>query len=307
MNSPEEKTYRSGYVAIVGRPNVGKSTLLNAILEERLAITTPKPQTTRDRILGVRHFDDGQVIFLDTPGIHKAKEGLNKWMVETALGTISEADVVYLMVEAGPEFIGRKDLGEGNRHIIDAIHKQHKPLFLVINKVDLADKGDLLAFMGRIRELADFDEIVPISALENDGVDRLLELTRDLMPEGPAYFPDDMFTDRNLRFIAAEIIREKTLMILREEVPYSLAVEVETFRELDEGRRIHIDALLIVERDSQKGIVIGKGGQTLRRIGEQARIDLEANLERPVGLKLLVRVKKDWTTDPRMLKRLGYK
>lgn len=302
----DDAVYRSGFVAIIGRPNVGKSTLLNAILGERIAITTPKPQTTRNRILGVRHLERGQIVYLDTPGVHKAKGGLNKYMLDTAMATLAEADLVYLMVEAGPGFVDRPDLGEGNRLILEAIASQNKPAFLVINKVDLVEKGKLLSFIDRVRELHPFKEIIPVSALLSDGVELLVAATEPHIPEGPPYYPGDTITDRTLRFIAAEIIREKALLSLRDEVPYSVGVEIETFKELEGGNRFHIDAALIVERESQKGIVIGKGGQTLKGIGTAARVDMERFFENPVGLKLFVKVRKNWTSDERALRDLGY-
>jgi GTP-binding protein Era len=307
MSEKEAKpVYRSGFVTIIGRPNVGKSTLLNAILGERIAITTPKPQTTRNRILGVHHLESGQIVYLDTPGVHKAKAGLNKYMLDTAMSTLSEADLVYMMVEVGPGFTDRPDLGEGNRMIVDAIAELKKPAFLIINKVDLIERAKLLPFIDRVKGLYDFTEIVPISARDGEGVDLLVRLTEKYMPEGPEYYPGDMITDRTLRFIASEIIREKAMMLLREELPYSLGVEIETFKELEGGSRFHIDASLVVERESQKGIVIGKGGQSIKQIGQQARVEMEQFFDLPVGLKLFVKVRKNWTIDEKMLKELGY-
>lgn len=302
----DAKGYRSGFVTIVGRPNVGKSTLLNAILGERIAITTAKPQTTRQRILGVHHFDDGQIVYLDTPGIHRAKGGLNKYMMETAMGTIADADLIYFMIEAGPKFINRSDLGEGNRKIMQTIARSGKPAFLIINKVDLVEKSDLLPYIDRIKGEIEFAEIFPISAKKKDGIQYLVNATLARIPEGPPYYPGDMITDRTMRFLASEIVREKTMILLQEELPYSTGVSIEQFKELGDGNRYHIEAVIYVERNSQKGIVIGKGASMLKNIGKKARVDLERFLDKPVGLKLFIKVKKDWTENPRSLKELGY-
>jgi len=305
-DNQDTQTYRSGFVAIVGRPNVGKSTLLNSIIGEKIAITTHKPQTTRNRILGVHHFEDGQIVYLDTPGIHKAKAGLNKYMLETAIRSIGDADIVYFMVEVGPKFIDRKDLGEGNKHILKTIREYKKPCFLIINKVDLVDRQELLPFIERMKDAHDFDDILLISARKNDGVKELISTTMPFIPEGPPYYPGDMITDRTMRFLAAEMIREKTLLNLRDEVPYSIGVSIERFLEMDKGKRFHIEANIYVERNSQKGIVIGHRGQTLKQIGEKARIEMEKYFEQPVGLKLFVKLKKDWTLNSRALSEFGY-
>ena len=307
MDEHGNGVYRSGFVSILGRPNVGKSTLLNAILGERIAITTPKPQTTRHRILGVRHFDSGQIVFLDTPGIHKARGGLNRVMLDTALATIGEGDLIYHMVEVGPAFIKRPDFSEGNRRISRLIAQAGKPAFLIINKIDLVKKSGLLPIIDRVRSEHSYEEIHPVSALVGEGVDVLLQNTLGRMPQGPPYYPDDIVTDRTMRFLASEVVREKTMLLLHEEVPYSVGVVIDRFLERDGGKRFHIDATLFVERDSQKGIVIGRGGQTLRRIGEAARKEMEKFFRKPVGLKLHVKVRKDWTADPGALREFGYK
>lgn len=302
----DNKGFRSGFVAIIGRPNVGKSTLLNSIIGEKIAITTHKPQTTRNRILGVHHYEEGQIVYLDTPGIHKAKAGLNKYMLETAISSIADADVVYFMIEVGPKFLNKKDLGEGNKLILKTIGKYQKPCFLIINKVDLVDRKDLLPFVEKIKDAHEFEDIFMISALKNDGVNQLVTQTMNLIPEGPPYYPGDMITDRTMRFLAAEMIREKTLLMLKEEVPYSIGINITRFMEMDEGERYHIEANIYVERNSQKGIVIGKKGQTLKTIGERSRLDMEKYFEVPVGLKLYVKLKKDWTLNPRALSEFGY-
>ena len=306
-NDKAARHYRSGFVSIIGRPNVGKSTLLNRVLGERIAITTHKPQTTRNRILGVKHFEGGQIVYLDTPGVHRAKAGLNRYMLETALGAIGDADLVYLMLEASPNFMDKPDLGEGNRLIIDRIDKAGKPVFLVINKVDLVKKEKLLPFVDRVSGFHTFKEVFMISAENGDGVEELVERSFESMPEGPPYFPEDQITDRTMRFLASEIIREKALLHLEKEVPYSVGVEIELFRELDEGERFHIEAVIYVERESQKGIVIGKGGIKLKAIGAEARADMESFFKKATGLKLFVKVRKDWTLNPRALSELGYK
>lgn len=292
--------FKSGFIAIVGRPNVGKSTLLNAIVGEKLAITSSKPQTTRNRITGIRNTEDGQFIFLDTPGIHQAKTPLNRYMVKAATSAFGEVDLVLLLVEADRGF------DPGDALIVDALRTADVPVFLVINKIDLVAKPMLLPLIDRFRGLRDFREIVPVSAATGDGLDRLLDLIRDAMPEGPKLFPDDMFTDNSERFIAAEIVREKILELTHREIPYATAVTVDSFKE-DEGKnRIRIAATITVEKDSQKGILIGKGGRMLKEIGTQARLEMEKFFAAKIFLELFVRVRKDWTKDARWLKEFGY-
>ena len=292
--------FKSGFIAIVGRPNVGKSTLLNAIVGEKLAITSSKPQTTRNRITGIRNTEDGQFIFLDTPGIHQAKTPLNRYMVKAATSAFGEVDLVLLLVEADRGF------DPGDALIVDALRTADVPVFLVINKIDLVAKPMLLPLIDRFRGLHDFREIVPVSAATGDGLDRLLDLIRDAMPEGPKLFPDDMFTDNSERFIAAEIVREKILELTHREIPYATAVTVDSFKE-DEGKnRIRIAATITVEKDSQKGILIGKGGRMLKEIGTQARLEMEKFFAAKIFLELFVRVRKDWTKDARWLKEFGY-
>jgi len=292
--------FKSGFIAIVGRPNVGKSTLLNAIVGEKLAITSSKPQTTRNRITGIRNTADGQFIFLDTPGIHQAKTPLNRYMVKAATSAFGEVDLVLLLVEADRGF------DPGDALIVDALRTADVPVFLVINKIDLVAKPMLLPLIDRFRGLHDFREIVPVSAATGDGVDRLLDLIRDAIPEGPKLFPDDLFTDNSERFIAAEIVREKILELTHREIPYATAVTVDSFKE-DEGKdRIRITATITVEKDSQKGILIGKGGRMLKEIGTQARLEMEKFFAAKIFLELFVRVRKDWTKDARWLKEFGY-
>ena len=292
--------FKSGFIAIVGRPNVGKSTLLNAIVGEKLAITSSKPQTTRNRITGIRNTEDGQFIFLDTPGIHQAKTPLNRYMVKAATSAFGEVDLVLLLVEADRGF------DPGDALIVDALRTADVPVFLVINKIDLVAKPMLLPLIDRFRGLRDFREIVPVSAATGDGVDRLLDLIRDAMPEGPKLFPDDMFTDNSERFIAAEIVREKILELTHREIPYATAVTVDSFKENEGKNRIRIAATITVEKDSQKGILIGKGGRMLKEIGTQARLEMEKFFAAKIFLELFVRVRKDWTKDARWLKEFGY-
>jgi GTP-binding protein Era len=292
--------FKSGFIAIAGRPNVGKSTLLNGILGEKLAITSSKPQTTRNRITGIRNTDDGQMIFLDTPGIHRAKTPLNRYMVKAATSTFSEVDLILLLVEADRGHDADDDL------IIESLRQTGGPVFLVINKIDRVEKMKLLPLIDRFRSLYDFQEIVPVSALTGDGVDRLLELIREVLPEGPKYFPDDLFTDNSERFIAAEIVREKILILTHKEIPYATAVTVDSFKEDEEKNLIRIAATITVEKDSQKGILIGKGGKMLKEIGTQARVEMERFFAAKIFLELFVRVRKDWTKDAKWLKEFGY-
>jgi GTP-binding protein Era len=292
--------FKSGFIAIVGRPNVGKSTLLNRILGEKLAITSSKPQTTRNRITGIRNSDNAQMVFLDTPGIHRADTPLNRYMVKAATSTFSEVDLILLLIEADRGHNSDDDL------ILESLQQAGVPVYLVINKIDRVDKLKLLPLIDRFRNLLDFREIVPISAFTGDGVDRLLELIREALPEGPKYFPDDAFTENSERFIAAEIVREKILMLTHKEIPYATAVTVDAFKEDEEKNLIRIAATITVEKDSQKGILIGKGGKMLKEIGTQARIEMEKFFASKIFLELFVRVRKDWTKDAKWLKEFGY-
>lgn len=291
--------FRSGFVSIVGRPNAGKSTLLNAILGEKISIVSPKPQTTRNSIRGVNNRPASQIIFVDTPGIHRATGLLNEFMVKTAMSSLEDVDAVLYLVEAD------RTISEDDRFIItEGFRALSTPVVLVVNKVDKVDKAAILPLIESYTALYDFAEVVPVSALKGDGVELLVEVTERLLPEGPKYFPDDIVTDQPERFIAAEIVREKVFLLTRQEIPYSVAVVVEEFKET-EGL-ISISAAVNVERDSQKGIVIGKGGSMLKKIGTAARKDIEALLGVKVYLKLFVRVQKDWTRSPGALKEFGY-
>jgi len=294
--------FKSGFIGIVGRPNVGKSTLLNALVGERIAITTRKPQTTRNRITGIRNLKGerpGQMIFLDTPGIHRAKTPLNRAMVETAMEAFGASDVVLLLIEA-------QGLHADDRYILETMKDRPAPVVLVINKIDAVEKKNLLPLIDEAQRLREFVEIIPLSALTGDGIDILTDALWKLLPEGPVYFPEDMMTDRSERFIAAEMIREKITTLTHKEIPYATAVVVDTFKE-DEGKNlIRIQATIHVEKDSQKGILIGRKGAMLKEIGTQARLEMERFFAAKVFLELFVRVQKNWTQDARMLREFGY-
>jgi GTP-binding protein Era len=290
--------YRSGFVALVGRPNVGKSTLLNRLLGEKIAIISDKPQTTRTRILGVKHLSGAQIIFLDTPGIHKPKFQLNKRMVDTALQVLEEVDLAFFLVEA------TESPGPGDRFVLERLKEHAVPVILLINKVDLVKKPRLLPLIDAYSRMHEFLEIVPISAKTGDGLDRVVESALARMPEGPVYFKDDVVTDQPMRVLAAEIIREKILQKARQELPFVVAVGIESFKE--EGKLARIDAIVYVEKDSQKAIVIGKGGEVLKAVGTYARIDMEHLFGMKVFLNLWVKVKEGWREDEQMLVELGY-
>jgi len=295
--------FKSGFIGIIGRPNVGKSTLLNGLVGETIAIATRKPQTTRNRIMGIKNLTEpnaGQLIFIDTPGIHKARTPLGRAMVETASGTIGDVDLVLLLVEAGEA--PRSD----DRFIIESLAGLTSPVILVINKTDIIAKERLLPLIDSFSALYPFREIIPVSALKNDGVAHLVAEIWKLLPEGPRFFPEEMMTDRSERFIAAEIIREKITLRLHQEIPYVTAVVVDSFQEDETKNMIRIKATIHVEKDSQKGIVIGRGGAMLKEIGTKARIEMEKFFASRVFLELFVRVAKDWTSDPRLLKEFGY-
>lgn len=295
-----EKPFRSGFVSIIGRPNVGKSTLLNRILGDKIAITSDKPQTTRNRVQGIFNTPDSQVIFIDTPGIHQARSSLNKYMVETALTSVKGVDVILYLVEAESSSVARE------KQILEVLRDVEAPVILVFNKIDQIDKKLLLEMIATFAQLYPFKEIVPVSALNGDGVERLLDLVCGGLPEGPRYYPEDILTDLPERFIVAEIIREKVFRLTRDEVPYSVAVVVDSFKERDDGGLISIAATISVERDSQKGIIIGKKGDMLKKIGIQARKDIEELLGTRIFLELFVKVSKDWSESKHMLKEFGY-
>lgn len=293
---------RSGYVALIGPPNVGKSTLLNQFLKEKLSITAPRPQTTRNRLLGILNEPDLQIVFVDTPGIMKAQDEFNRIMVDAALTTLTEVDVICFLVDALNAY------REATELVLDCLQQVRAPVVLVINKIDLVrNKGELLPLIDHYRQVMAWHAIIPICALTGEGVDDLLAQLKTLLPEGPRYFPEDHLTDQPERFLVAELVREKVFHLLREEVPYAVAVTVETFTERPEQSRIDIEATIHVERDSQKGIIIGKKGQMLKEIGKQARSDIEALLGCHVYLGLFVRVQKNWRKDPRARSEFGYR
>ncbi len=291
--------FKSGFVAIIGRPNAGKSTLLNAILGEKIAIVSQKPQTTRNRIRGIKNSENAQIIFLDTPGIHDAKGYLNEFMVREALSALEDVDIVVYLVEAGKKT-------EEEHFIIENLKNIKCPVILGINKVDTVQKDILLPLIDEYSRLYRFKEIIPLCAVKGEGTGELVRLIIELLPEGPKYFSEDILTDQPERFIAAEIIREKVFLLTKQEIPYSTAVVVERFKENPKKKIISISATINVERDSQKGIIIGKGGNMLKQIGTRARIDIERLLGTKVFLELFVKVVKDWTKDKRLLKEFGY-
>ncbi len=301
---------RAGFCAIVGRPNVGKSTLMNLLLGQKLAAVTPKPQTTRNRIVGVKNRPGAQVVYVDTPGIHRAKSSLNRYMVEQALAAAGDCDVILVLVEA-PRLAAAAvergfDPGEGNRLIVDKVAEIRRPRLLAINKIDrLVEKPALLPLIARYRELLDWDEVVPISAATGDGCEALEAAIAERLPVGQPLFPEEMVTDRAERFLAAELVREQAFLLLSEEVPYSLAVTVESWSERD-GKDVVIEATLHVERDSQKRIVIGEGGRMVRDIGTRARAEITKLLGIPAHLKLFVKVDPEWTRNQAAIRRLGY-
>jgi GTP-binding protein Era len=294
--------HRSGYVAIVGRPNVGKSTLMNALCGERVAAVSAKPQTTRNRILGVKTLPHAQILFFDTPGIHEPHSELNRYMVRTAERALEEVDILYFLVDLNPQRVALDDL---DAVIAERIRPQAAKKFLVINKVDqFRRKEALLPRIALYKDLCEFAEVFPISALEGTGLDALLDATVAALPEGPAYYPADIYTDQAERFLAAEIVREQIFRKTREELPYASAVTVESWTEI-EGR-IDIHATIHVERESQKSIVIGKGGAMLKNIGTAARRELAEMLATRVNLFLFVRVEPNWRKSPEALRKLGY-
>lgn len=295
------KTYRSGFVALIGRPNVGKSTLMNRLIGQKIAITSSKPQTTRNRIQTVYTSDAGQIIFLDTPGIHKAKNRLGEYMVEAAERTLSEVDIILWLVEPS-SFIGA-----GEQYILEKLRKTKTPVFLVINKIDKVKKEEILAFIDTYRKEYSFAEIVPVSALQGDNTDALIETMLRYLPEGPMYYDEDTITDQPERQIVAELVREKALRNLSDEIPHGIAVVIDRMKERPGGTLIDIDATIVCERDSHKGIIIGKQGAMLKKIGQQARFEMEALLGCKVNLKLWVKVRKDWRDSELLIKNYGYR
>lgn len=292
--------HKSGFVAIVGRPNVGKSTLLNRIVGQKIAIMSDKAQTTRNKIQGVYTTKDMQMIFIDTPGIHKPKHRLGDYMVNEAYGALQEVEAVLFMISADEK------RGKGDNLIIERLQKLSIPVFLVINKIDKIHPDNLLAVIEDYSKQMTFAEVVPVSATQGNNFETLMQLLEDQMPAGPQYFPEDQITDHPEYFIVSELIREKVLLLTHDEIPHSVAVTIDSMKR-DENDKIRIQATIIVERDSQKGIIIGKGGKMLKEIGIKARQDMEKMLGDKVYLELWVKVQKDWRDKQRSLNDFGYK
>ncbi len=296
----KQPAYRSGFVAIVGRPNVGKSTLMNHLIGQKIAIMSDKPQTTRNKIHGVYTTDGAQIVFLDTPGIHKPNSKLGEHMMKSAESALGEVEAVLFLTDVTEE------LGGGDRYIIERLKKVDTPVILVMNKIDKVHPEALLPIIEKYRKLHDFTEVVPISALSGNNVSTLLEQLLKYLPEGPQYYPEDQVTDHPEQFVCAELVREKILHMTREEIPHSIAVQIEDMR-VQENGVVYIGAVIYVERDSQKGIIIGKKGALLKEVGQQARKDIEQLLGSKTFLELWVKVKKDWRNQERVLKDLGFR
>ena len=295
-----KENFKSGFAAIIGRPNVGKSTLMNHLIGQKIAITSRKPQTTRNRIQTVYTDEQGQIVFLDTPGIHKAKNKLGEYMFNVAQRTFKDADVILWLVEASTY------VGAGERHIAEQLKTCKLPVILVINKVDTVKKEEVPSFIQAYRNLYDFAEIVPVSALRSQNLDTLLECIFKYLPYGPQFYDEDTVTDQPQRQIVAEMIREKALRTLDEEIPHGIAVTIDRMKERPDGKIVDIDATIICERDSHKGIIIGKQGAMLKKIGSAARYEIENMLEQKVNLKVWVKVKKDWRDSDYLIKNFGY-
>jgi GTP-binding protein Era len=291
--------FRSGYIAIVGRPNVGKSTLLNQILGEKVAIVSPKPQTTRNRITGIRTTPASQIVFIDTPGIHQGHSLMNRRMVDTALQALDEVDGVVWLLDAHDK------IKQQEERIAETLRGVETPVLILLNKIDLVSKGKLLPLMERCAQLLPDKEIVPVSALHGDGVEIILDMVERWLPEGTPFFTEGEYTDQSERFLASEIVREKVFLLTREEIPYGVAVTIDEFTEKQEKNLIVIAAAIHTERDSHKGILIGKRGAMLKEIGKQAREELERLLGCRIFLELFVRVDPDWTQNPHALTEMG--
>ena len=295
-----KKEHKSGFAAIIGRPNVGKSTLMNQLVGQKIAITSKKPQTTRNRIQTVYTCEQGQIIFLDTPGIHKAKTRLGEYMVDVASRTLKDVDVILWLVEPSDY------IGPGDRHIAGQLGSVRLPVILVINKIDTVKKEEILPFIDAYRKLYDFDEIIPVSALRGINTDDIIETIFKYLPYGPRYYDEDVVTDQPVRQIVAEIIREKALHALDDEIPHGIAVSVDLMKKRPRGLVTDIDATIVCEKESHKGIIIGKQGAMLKKIGSNARYEIERLVEGKVNLKLWVKVKKDWRDSDFLIKNFGY-
>ncbi|MCE5757362.1 GTPase Era [Staphylococcus pseudintermedius] len=291
--------YKSGFVTIIGRPNVGKSTFVNRVIGHKIAIMSDKAQTTRNKIQGVMTQQDAQIVFLDTPGIHKPKHKLGDYMMKVAKNTLSEIDAVMFMVNVNEE------IGRGDEYIMEMLKTVKTPVFLVLNKIDLVHPDALMPRIEQYQRYMDFAEIIPISALEGHNVDHFINVLKSYLPEGPQYYPDGQISDHPEQFVVSELIREKILQTTSEEIPHAIDVNVERMTQESEDR-VHIEAVIYVERDSQKGIVIGKGGKKLKEVGKRARLDIEHLLGSKVYLDLWVKVQKDWRNKSSFIKQMGY-
>lgn len=296
----KKEKFKSGFVTLVGRPNVGKSTLMNHLIGQKIAITSRKPQTTRNRIQTVYTCDEGQIVFLDTPGIHKAKNKLGEYMVNVAEKTFDEVDVILWLVEP-TSFIGK-----GEQHIAAQLRRAKVPVILVMNKIDTVEKNEIPAFLKEYAKLCDFADMIPVSALRGRNLDSVLEAIFKYLPYGPAFYDEDTITDQPQRQIVAELIREQALRCLEEEIPHGVAVLIDSMKERPDGSMFDIEATIVCERDTHKGIIIGKGGSMLRRIGSNARRGIEEMLECKVNLQLWVKVRKDWRDSDILMKNYGY-
>ncbi len=299
-NTKNDNKFKSGFISIIGRPNVGKSTFLNRVIGQKIAIMSDKPQTTRNKIQGVLTMNDSQMIFIDTPGIHKPKHKLGDFMVKSAINALREVDVVLFMVNAV------EGMGRGDEFILERLQDMKTPVFLVVNKIDEVHPDELLPLIEKYKEKMNFAAIVPISALQGNNVETLLETIKAQLSEGPQYYPADQVTDHPERFIISELIREKVLHLTREEVPHSIAVVIDSIKKQDNKDIIDVMATIIVERSSQKGIVIGKQGSMLKEVGQRARADIEALLGSKVYLELWVKVQKDWRNKMSVLRDYGF-
>ncbi|TDM13111.1 GTPase Era [Macrococcus lamae] len=292
--------FKSGFVAIIGRPNVGKSTFMNRVLGQKVAIMSDKAQTTRNKVQGVLTTDEAQIIFIDTPGIHKPKHVLGDYMMKVAKNTLREVDAILFMINV------EESIGRGDEYIVEMLKNTKTPVFLVLNKIDLVHPDQLITEIEKYKDLLPFAEIVPISALQGNNVDRLVEVISGYLPEGPMYYPKDQISDHPEHFIVAELIREKVLHLTSQEIPHAIGVNVEKMMRETEDR-VHIEATIYVERDSQKGIVIGKQGKMLKEVGKRARQDIEMLLGSKVYLELWVKVQKDWRNKPNFIRQIGYR
>ncbi|MCP8616896.1 GTPase Era [Salirhabdus salicampi] len=297
----DKQTYHSGFIAIVGRPNVGKSTFMNQVIGQKIAIMSDKPQTTRNKIQGVYTTEDAQYVFIDTPGIHKPKHRLGDFMVKSAVNSLNEVDIILFMINA------KEGYGRGDQFIIDQLQSINKPVLLIINKIDEVHPDELLPIIDQYKEKMNFAEIVPISALQGNNVEHLLQVMKSYLPEGPQYYPEDQITDHPERFIMGELIREKVLQLTREEIPHSIAVVIENISRRDDKDLIDVQATIITERPTQKSIIIGKQGKMLKEVGKRAREDIEGLLGSKIYLELWVKVQKDWRNRMTQLREYGFR